>query len=123
MTLIEAINMVDALKPNVYTQSDKVKWISNLDGMIKSKIIDTHEGGEDIAYESYTDDTPLDTRLLVNAPYEEIYVAWLEAKIDYANGEYARYNNSVIRYNDLYTAFQNEYNRTHMPKGSAIRYF
>ena len=45
MTIIEAINKVDSLKPNGYTQSDKVGWLSVLDGAIKRSVIDTHDDG------------------------------------------------------------------------------
>ena len=123
MTLIEAINRVDALKPNAYTPYEKIDWLSTLDGMVKRFVIDTHEGGEGIVFKGYDDETPLDTELLVKAPYEDIYIAWLESKIDYHNGEYVKYNNSITRYNDIYQGYCNEYNRTHMPKGSQIKYF
>ena len=65
----------------------------------------------------------MDTKLIVDAPYDDIYILWLESKIDYANSEYVKYNNSITRYNDIYETFSNEYNRMHMPKGSAIKYF
>ena len=123
MTLIEAINRVDALKPNAYTPYEQIDWLSTLDGMVKRFVIDTHEGGEGIVFKGYDDETPLDTELLVKAPYEDIYIAWLESKIDYHNGEYVKYNNSITRYNDIYQGYCNDYNRTHMPKGSQIKYF
>lgn len=123
MTLIEAINKIDELKPNGYSQSEKISWLSEVEGMIKRLVVDTHEGGEDIEFIGYTDESPLDTKLIVEAPYESVYILWLESKIDYANGEYAKYNNSITRYNDIYSAFQNDYNRAHMPKGSANKYF
>lgn len=123
MNLIEAINRLDAVKPNAYTQSEKIAWLSDLDGMIKNLVIDTHEGGEEVDFKGYTDETPLDTVLIVGSPYEDLYILWLESKIDYANGEYVKYNNSITRYNDIFQTYNNEYNRTHMPKGSAFKYF
>lgn len=123
MTIIEAISRVDSVKPNVYPQEDKVQWLSNLDGTIKRDVIDKHEGGEKILFTPYTADTPLDTVLLVSAPYEDLYITWLESKIDYANAEYIRYNNSVTRFNDVYSSFANDYNRNHMPIGSRLKYF
>ena len=42
MTIIEAINKNDLLKPNNFTQMDKIIWLSTLDGIIKKEIIDTH---------------------------------------------------------------------------------
>ena len=123
MTIIEAVASIDAFKPNNYTQPEKVKWLSRLDGMIKTEIIDTHEGGEDIAFEGYTDETPEETVLIVAAPYDEVYIRWLEAQIDYANGEYGRYNNSMTMFNTSYSAFRNYWNRTHMPLGKQRKFF
>jgi hypothetical protein len=122
MTLIEAISRIDSMKPNTYAQQDKVKWLSNLDGIIKRKIIDTHEGGETIVFEGYTESTPLTTELLVPSPYDDIYLKWLETWIDYYNGEYPRYNNSSQVYSDAYAEFERYYNRTHMPCGAKFKY-
>lgn len=124
MTLIEAINSIDGLKPNTYTPSEKIKWLSTLDGMIKRDIIDTHEPGEtEIEFNGYTDDTPMNTELIVGSPYEDIYTTWLESKIDYSNSEYIKYNNSITRFNDIFQNYRNYYNRTHMPLGVGIKYY
>ena len=123
MTINEAITRVDTHKPNGYEQSDKIAWLSTVDGMIKNNIIDTHEGGENITFNGYNDYTSLDTELIVQAPYDELYISWLSSKIDYFNGEYTKYNNNIVRFNDELTAYTNHYNRTHMPKGKKIKYF
>ena len=123
MTIIEAINRIDILKPNTYTPEIKTYWLSNLDGIVFEKIIKTHEGAETIEFKGYTAETALDTVLLIPAPYDDIYLKWLEAQIDYANGEYDKYNNIIVAYNDAYTEFERYYNRTHMPKGKSIKYF
>ena len=123
MTIIEAIEQVDLLKPNNYTQEDKIAWLSMLDGVIKTEIIDTHEGAEDVAFNGYGVDISRDTVLLAPAPYDDVYVKWLEAQIDYANGELAKFNNSITMYNTAYAAFERYYNRTHMPIGTSFRYF
>lgn len=123
MTIEEAITRIDALKPNTYTQEEKIEWLSVVDGIVKRLVIDTHEGAEDVVFEGYTPDTPLDTELIVGHPYDEMYIDWLEARIDYYNAEYIRYNNSITKYNDMYQAFANDYNRTHMPNGHKIKFF
>ena len=123
MTIIEMITDVDALKPNGYEQAYKMQWLSQLDGRVKQDIIDTHEGGENVSFSGYNDDTPLDTKLLVPKPYDELYRYWLEAQIDYANGEYTKYNNSMDMFNEAYSAFERYYNRTHMPKGKELKFF
>ena len=122
MTIIEATSMIDSLKPNNYTYQDKVRWLSELDGMIKTNIIDTHEGGSEVAFEGYTESTDSDAPLLVSAPYEGIYMKWLESKIDYANAEYAKYNNTKNAFNAIYEEFENHYNRHHMPIQQRLKY-
>ena len=57
--------------------------------------------------------------LRVPWPYDEIYRWYLEMKIADANGEMTRYNNAMAKYNAYYTAYQDFYNRTNMPKMTA----
>lgn len=123
MTIMDALYRIDELKPNSYSQSEKIKWLSSLDGVIKSEIIDTHDGGEGITFSGYGEDAALTTVLLVPAPYDDIYLKWLEAQIDYNNGEYGKYNNSLVAYNDAYDLYQKHYNRTHMPKGKKFKFY
>ena len=123
MTIREAIAKIDALKLNTFTQSNKVAWLSAIDGIIKNEIIDTHEGGEGIPFNGYDDNTPTDTVLLVPAPYDDIYIRWLEAQMDYTNNEYGKYGNSMTMYNAAYSAYERYYNRNHMPLGKSFKYF
>lgn len=122
MTIIEAINKLDALKFNTYTQADKVGWLSKLDNAVKLQIIDTHEGADNVSFTGYTMNTPLDTVLLVPAPYDEVYLRWMESQIDYHNGEYDKYNNSIIMYNTAFNAFAKHYNLHHMPLSRGSRF-
>lgn len=170
MTLMEAINHLDAVKPNSYGQREKIKWLSNLDGLIKKEIIETHEHdvelienkstgkvdlvafdmvidsfsinekGEYVSkkgttyankqaviaygkgvkypYSEYTE-ADLTKKLIASAPYDDIYIKWLEAKIDFANGEYQKYNNSALAFNEGYQRFARFYHREHRPKNTA----
>ena len=122
MTILEAINRIDSLKHNTYTRSDKIYWLNRVDAMVKRLIIDAHEG-EEVSIDGYTDTTPLETELLVPAPFDEMYLRWLEARIDYANGEYDKYNNSILIYQEAYDSYANYYRRNHMPKGQGFKYF
>lgn len=123
MTIIEAINAVDNRKPNLIEQKEKIKWLSKLDGIVKTEIIDTHEGGGEITFSGYDANTDINTELLICAPYDDVYTSWLESKIDYAQDEYVKYNNSSMLFNTRYAEYQSYYNRTHTPKGSTFKYF
>ena len=122
MTIMEAINRIDVVKPNSFKQTEKIRWLQTLDGIIKAEIIDTHEGGENITLGEYSENTLLQD-LLVPAPYDDIYIKWLEAQIDYGMGEYNKYNNTITVYNKALADFERYYNRTHMPIGTKFKYF
>lgn len=122
MTILEAITKIDTLKYNTYSNEEKVDWLSRLDAMVKRLIIDTHECGETVIFDGYTEMTDFDTVLLVPAPFDEVYLRWMEAQIDYHNGEYDKYNNAIIMYNTAFEAYANFYNRLHMPKSSGSRF-
>ena len=123
MTIMGAINHIDAVKPNGYSQTEKIKWLSTLDGVVKAEVIDTHIGAEKVTFEGYSETTPLTKELLIPHPYDEVYIRWLEAQIDYANGEYGKYNNSITMYNAAYSAFEKYYNRTHLPVSKDFTHF
>lgn len=122
MTILEAISHVDSVKPNSYSQTEKIAWLSRIDATIKNEIIDTHEGAENIAFIGYDNETDTSTELLVPAPYDEVYIRYLEMQIDYANNEYGKYNNSLMMYNAAYAAYEKYYNRTHMPLSKGNRF-
>lgn len=122
MTIGGAIARVDNLKYNTYTNADKIAWLSKLDNMIKRNIIDTHDGADQIIFDGYTEDTDPDTELLASEPYDAMYLRWLEAQIDYTNGEYDKYNASILLFNTEYEAFNAFYTRTHMPKCAGRRF-
>lgn len=122
MTIAEVISKVDSLKPNTYTPDDKIDWLSNLDARVKSQIIDTHEGGENISFCGYDSMVDQETELLVPSPYDEVYLRWLEAQIDYHNGEDGRYNNAIVLFNNAYEGFKKHYTRTHMPLSKGNRF-
>lgn len=124
MTIKEALSRLDALKFNTYTQSEKVEWLSKLDHTVKEHIIDTHEGGSDRVFAGYDDSTDLQTELLVPVPHDEMYLRWLEAQIDYHNGEYDKYNNAITLFNTAFEAYQAHYTQTHLPviRGRRFRF-
>lgn len=117
MKIFEAINRLNSIKHNTYTEEEKVAWLSQLDGFVKHEIIDTHMGGGEVAFSGYDSRTDMETELLVPAPYDSVYVRWLEAQVDYANGEFDKYSASILLYNTDFEAYASYYNRTHMPKG------
>lgn len=122
MKVKEAIQEVDNLKPNMYTDADKVLWLTRLDLRIKREIIDTHErleGDPDLSdFTGYVNTTEgKEAELIAGEPYAEMYVHWLEAQIDYYNLEYDGFNASNAVFESVLGLYRNYWNRTHMPLG------
>lgn len=123
MTIREAIDQVDLLKPNTYDETVKIGWLSRLDAMVKGQVIDIYEGAGDAPFSGYDEQTSQDTEMLLPEPYAEAYLRWIEAQIDYANGEYDKYNNAIDMFNTALQGFKDEYNRTHLPKAGRSQFF
>ena len=122
MKIIEAISQLDSLKQNTYSQNDKIQWLSRLDWMVKKHILDAHNGADGFTFTGYDESTDINTELLVPAPYDEVYLRWLEAQIDYANGEYGKYNNAITMFNTAFEAFAKYYTRNNMPVSHGRRF-
>ncbi|MHB1153999.1 MAG: hypothetical protein ACYCWE_20760 [Eubacteriales bacterium] len=56
-----------------------------------------------------------ETVLLVQAPFDKLYRSYLCAMIDFANGEYDRYNNSMQMFNKQLSELTGWYARTYRP--------
>lgn len=122
MTIRDAIEMTDGLKHNTYTNSEKIMWLSQLDWDVKKSILDRHEGSHMYGFWGYNDNTEHDIQLLVPPPWDQMYLRWLEAQIDYHNGELERYNASILRFQDIYDDYSANYSRTHMPLAAGRRF-
>jgi len=116
MTVKEAIALVDRLKPNKFSEADKLKWLSDIDGLIVRELVDSHEDSplED-EFEGYGV-SDKNTELIAPYPYDILYRWYLESQIDLGNMEIAKYNNSKTLFNNAYLTYTDYYNRTHMPK-------
>ena len=111
MTPNKAIEIVDRVRPNSYSEEDKLRWINELDGMTQRLVIQSDK----VEQYSYPED--MDKELLIPAPFENVYPMYLEAQIDYHNREYGNYNNSVMMFDSIYKEYKKAYIREHRARG------
>lgn len=121
MTIREAIEQVDRLKPNQYGEQDKIAWLSKLDGRLYRETVQTHETAA-ADFQGYPETVDLETELLAAWPYDELYRWYLEMMIDDADGETVLYNNSAAKFNTTLAAWQAWYNRENMPVQRVTRF-
>lgn len=145
MTIAEAIDRADSLRPNQYTFTQKVNWLSDLDNQAyeevllmakknwKPKVIEQIIDGEVTQKEDprqlvpvfdfngYDETTPETTELLIDDIYAGCYIDWLISKIDYYNREAAAYNNSSAVFNAQYQSWCSWYRSKNMPIGRRVQ--
>ena len=106
-TMNSVIEYVDGVKPNVYDEEAKYKWMATLDGKISLEVMQMEEP---VTYSLPRD---ADTELLVPAPYDDVYALYVQAMIDFYNQEYDHYNNAVLVFTERLDAFKAWWIRTH----------
>ena len=114
MTLKQAIDYVGEVKPHAYSEAILTGWINEVEGYIQTDVFlfDTVHN-----LTQYTWDENQDTELLVKPPHDDLYTKYLEAKIDYQNGEYDKYANSQAAYEDRMTEFKIWFIENYHPAG------
>ncbi len=110
------IDLVDRLKENTFDEELKMAWLTELNGFIALNIhlLDIAEVRQ--LPHVYPDD--LEAELLVGYPHDGIYRLWLEAKIDYQNGEYDKYQNTMQAYNAALDDYERWFAETYNPGGT-----
>lgn len=113
MTLQEAIEKCDKLKPNQYDEEEKTGWINELELRVVRDILQKHEGYEEYVFMPY--EPGEEAVLIVPEPYSSMYVKFLFCQVDLYNTEIDRYNNSAALFNAIFADYQSFFRRTHMP--------
>lgn len=119
MTVREAVDKADLLYPNIFSFAEKADWLKELDMKVYAELFSRYPDNEDMRRDNIRQYTP-DTRLLIEGPYENMYILFIVMKTDILNSDTARYENSSMLFNNEYLAFTNYYNRTHMVKSTEI---
>ena len=111
MTLSEVISFADSVKPNAFTNAQKTLWISEAEGMVQSDVL--LMAPQEITVYDYDEDG--DTELLVLPPYDKLYRSYLIAMIDFYNGEYDNYQNTMTLFNEQLGEFVKWFARNYRP--------
>ena len=111
MTIKQIIDIVDQIKPNVFDPEIKCMWINEVEGYVQT-YVHLLSSADVITYDYATD---ADTELLVPPPHNGVYWTYLTAMIDFANGEYNKYQNTITLYNSYMAEYQRWYATVYRP--------
>lgn len=123
MTIQEALDIADEMKPNMMSRKLKVKYLTEIEQLIHEEIISRHEHPE--AWDekpNYTEDTDPGTEMRVPDPYASVYTYWLMTKIDIQNQEDERYNVDRAHFENAYAQMSDWWTHSYRPI-STIREF
>lgn len=101
LTVLEAIQKADMTTPNAFSPEVKVEWLNEVEGMVQTQVL-LFAPEEIITYEF---DADTDTVLLVAEPHSKLYPSYLRAMMDFASGDYNRYQNTMAMFNQQFREF------------------
>lgn len=104
MTILDAIERADAMRPNAMALEYKRKWVLDLD--------------EDVRKMMKSDAAGKGEGLLLEAPHDEAYVFFLASMIDIYNADMSLYANDKAVYEAAIADARAEWRRDHKPSFS-----
>ncbi len=107
MTAAQAIAALDELTANTYDQAMKMAWLHRVEAGLLP------DSNPDVTLEP-------DTTLQAGAPYDELYIRYLQAQIFLEVGEITRYNNAMALYNNALAQFRRAYIRSHVSPAACL---
>ena len=123
----QAIELADAMKPNMMSDEIKIRFINEVEARVHGEIImkcaHTAEQEECPVYTLPDDnDESEEPDMLVPDKYAMMYVYWLESRIDEQNQEMEKFNNDRTLFDVEWNNFVDSYIQDHMPL-TAVPYF
>ena len=108
-TVNSILERVARLKPNAIDDRDAARWIMDLNDRL---IRELHMPPDTPRPVTWPEDG--DMPLAASGPYDELYVFYTVAMIEFYQREYGNYNNSIIQFNDRCADFRRAWRRGHM---------
>ena len=120
----EAIELADAMKPNMMSDEIKIRFINEVEARVHGEIIMKFEHtAEQEQCPVYTlpddNDESEEPDMLVPDKYAMMYVYWLESRIDEQNQEMEKFNNDRTLFDVEWNNFVDSYIQDHMPLTAA----
>lgn len=116
MTIQDIIERVDAERPHQFEEDTQILWLWQLDKRIWNEVVSQFYINTDLG--KVIPDAPARYRdsnatLIASDEYMQMYIKYVEAMVDDAQLETARYANDMSSFNAIYDEFASNYSRTH----------
>ncbi len=111
MVIQDVLRMADELSPNAFSEETKIQFLNEAEGVVQTEVFLL--AVEDVITYSWPEDK--ETELLAEPPHDKLYLQYVAAQIDYANGEYKRYQNKMQMYNAYLSEFMRWFAERYRP--------
>ncbi len=111
MKIRELFDYVNSVKPNAFTEADMLVWLNEIEARVQLEVL-LRWPGEVVQYRLPEDG---ETDLLLEPPHAAVYRYWLQAMIDFENGEYGKYQNTMEMFNAAWGGFVAWFAETYRP--------
>ena len=109
MKISNLIALVDSVKPNAFSEGIKISWLNDVWGKVWTEIY-LRDSADFVPYVKGED-----AELTLKPPHNKMFVTYLSAMIDFHNGEYDKYQNTMAAFNDEFSAYMRWYALTERP--------
>lgn len=110
-TLQGVLDIIDSIKPNAFSEEAKTAWINEIEGLVQTEVFLL--AIEDVVQYTWPENAA--ATLLAKPPNDKIYWVYLSAMVDFANGEYDKYQNTMQMFNQFFGEYMRWYARTYNP--------
>jgi hypothetical protein len=101
MTIETCMNLVDAMAPGGAREAVKLRLLGEIEGKVR---VELHGESPDGDWD-FDEETPRETILCVPHPYDQLYLLYIMAMLDYIGGDTARYENGAAMFNAVYQSY------------------
>lgn len=116
MTVNEIIARFDEDRNNTERFENKLFWVKELETMVLFDVILTHKNTVD-SPETYFDEWGATSDLLIPIPYTDVYIHYMDMKMQLKLNQLKKYNNASTLFNNAFITYQQWYNRNNTPLG------
>ena len=101
MTIENCMKLVDSMMPNGVDSAVKLRFLGEIEGKVRVELLgESPDGGWD-----FDEGTSGRTELCVPHPYDQLYLLYVMAMMDYIGGDTARYENGAAMFNAAYQSY------------------
>lgn len=114
MNVGKLMETVTVLIGQQYDLEMLIGWLNEIEGQAIDQVINRAQGN-DLQFIPYTEDDT-DRELAIPDRFQDVYINYIRAKVDFANQETERYNNDAAMFDAAWKEYAAWHIRTHLPK-------